>query len=187
MHLGYPRRIKTIEALTERLHEFLEWLQQLVIHGYGEIEPRPPHASLAGEPSQNPSQRPSQIFPRPVKIPSQISLGNVQSNALISLYQPNLIQANPIYPHPAPSTNTPQRTVVIWREVTPVMFDSSDGSYEQWVNHEVILNPITLTRFLSRHTSPPPPIPTHTHLNYIIAPHPNPAALHPVVTYPILL
>ena len=50
LHLGYPNRIKTIEALTERLHEFLEWLQQLVIHGYGEIEPRPPHASLAGDP-----------------------------------------------------------------------------------------------------------------------------------------
>ena len=49
LHLGYPHRIKTIEALTERLHEFLEWLQQLVIHGYGEIEPRSPHTSLAGD------------------------------------------------------------------------------------------------------------------------------------------
>ena len=28
-----------------------------------------------------------------------------------------------------------QRTIVIWREVVPILFDSSDGSYEQWKQH----------------------------------------------------
>ena len=83
LHLGYPSRIKTLDVLTERLHEFLEWFQQLVIYGYGKENARPPNGSL--------------------KIPA--SMGGLR------------------------------RTIAVWRELTPVQFDSTDGSYERW-NHE---------------------------------------------------
>ena len=82
LHLGYPSRIKTLDALTERLHEFLEWFQQLI--GYGEEHGRPLNGSLQ----------------------------NLSSQGYI------------------------KQTIVVWRELTPVQFDSSDGSYERW-DHQV--------------------------------------------------